>query len=295
MRGFVTLAVGDEKYFQLAVNLLKSYRFHTLHPLPFAIIADRENSYTKQFDTTVILENTTCSYLDKIEILRIAPYEDTIFLDADCLAYGDLNVFWKDFPTEGTACYGMALPLDARNGWFLREDIGEYQEKIHFIPQMHGGVIFIRRDELTKEIYREALLVAKNYEQYKFKYFEKPADEPILALSMAVKNSRPIERELGGPLYLFYLIAKKVKQDIRKGYLAYSCDGKEWIESAKLMHWQNVFTKKPMYRIAADTLELGNGIVKDACIMLKWPWYYAVEWSNCTVLRIIRALKRRLC
>lgn len=29
MRGFVTLAVGDEKYYKLAANLLKSYKRST--------------------------------------------------------------------------------------------------------------------------------------------------------------------------------------------------------------------------------------------------------------------------
>lgn len=44
-KGFVTLAVGDEKYFRLAANLLNSYKLQTLYPMPFAIIADRENKY----------------------------------------------------------------------------------------------------------------------------------------------------------------------------------------------------------------------------------------------------------
>ena len=55
-KGFVTLAVGSEKYYVLAENLLKSYRYHSTNPLPFAIVADRENEVTKQFDKTLLLQ-----------------------------------------------------------------------------------------------------------------------------------------------------------------------------------------------------------------------------------------------
>ena len=56
-KGFVTLAVGDEKYYRLAANLLLSYRYHSNNPQPFAIIADRENSYTALFDKGVMMSN----------------------------------------------------------------------------------------------------------------------------------------------------------------------------------------------------------------------------------------------
>ena len=45
-KGFVTLAVGDERYYKLAFNLLLSYRYHNKSSIPFAIIADRKNKYT---------------------------------------------------------------------------------------------------------------------------------------------------------------------------------------------------------------------------------------------------------
>ena len=53
-RGFVTVVTGAERYYQMAVNLLNSYRFFAKEPLPFAIIAEEENEYTKQFDKTIL-------------------------------------------------------------------------------------------------------------------------------------------------------------------------------------------------------------------------------------------------
>lgn len=89
--GFLTIATGDEKYYKMAANLLQSYRYFSKPPLPFAILADRENEYTAKFDDVMLLENAHCNYLDKLSMLESLPYDVNIFIDADCIAYGDLN------------------------------------------------------------------------------------------------------------------------------------------------------------------------------------------------------------
>ena len=54
-KGFVTIATGKEMYYAMARNLLMSYRFHNHGGPPFAIICDRENNYTEDFDDVVSL------------------------------------------------------------------------------------------------------------------------------------------------------------------------------------------------------------------------------------------------
>lgn len=49
-RGFITIATGGDWYYQLAENLLLSYRLFSEKPMPFAILCDRENEHTKCFD-----------------------------------------------------------------------------------------------------------------------------------------------------------------------------------------------------------------------------------------------------
>ena len=90
-RGFVTIATGDERYYILARNLLRSYRQNTATPMRFAVIADRHNQYTEEFDNAVILDNPTNSWMDKLTLLTSCPYDENLFLDADCLVYRDIN------------------------------------------------------------------------------------------------------------------------------------------------------------------------------------------------------------
>lgn len=46
-QGFITLAVGSRMYYQLAANLLDSYRKNGNCSAPFAILCDGENEYTR--------------------------------------------------------------------------------------------------------------------------------------------------------------------------------------------------------------------------------------------------------
>ena len=91
-KGFLTIATGREEYYRIASNLLRSYRMFCKTPLPFAILADKENTYTEGFDDVIIFpERANNSYLDKLSLGEYLPYDINIFIDADCLAYGDLN------------------------------------------------------------------------------------------------------------------------------------------------------------------------------------------------------------
>lgn len=56
----VTLAVGGDIYYRLAVNLLLSYRYHADTVIPFAIVVDKENEWTKMF---VIIKNVIYSFI----------------------------------------------------------------------------------------------------------------------------------------------------------------------------------------------------------------------------------------
>lgn len=292
MRGFVTLAVGDEKYYKLAANLLKSYKRSTKKPVPFAIIADRTNKYTKLFDKTVLLREANRSYMDKLTMLKNPPFDENIFIDADCLVYKDINKYWDYFPEKGVTCFGKALPLTSHEGWFDITDIGEYKEKIDFIPQMHGGIIFFKKDELTNTIYRTALSIAKDYKRYRFKYFDNPADEPIIALSMAVNGSKPIElpEEERAKAFLFYPTADSVTMDITSGKLSYTNKKGDVIDNVLLLHWQNVNTETPKYKIEILKLDKKSLFT----FSLQALYYYISHYVRCVFLRFWNGIKRRM-
>ena len=110
-RGFVTIATGSEHYYQLARNLLRSYRRNGGGSFPFAIIAEEENRYTAEFDKVVWMPSPAHSYLDKLRLFECLPWEETVFIDADCLVYGRIDDWWACFEDAADfSCFGSTPP-----------------------------------------------------------------------------------------------------------------------------------------------------------------------------------------
>lgn len=194
----MTIATGKDRFFQMAHTLLLSYRLTSSDPLPFAIIADRKNRYTKDFDDVILLRDAKRSYVDKIELLIRAPYAESIFIDADCIAYGNLDRLWESFrDADDFSSIGRVFPLDEPNSqcWFTREGAGKYADQISNLVTLHGGIYFIRQGRKCEEIYRLSHDILAHYRDFTFWMFKKPADEPILALAMTVCGCVPIERK----------------------------------------------------------------------------------------------------
>ncbi|MBR7179884.1 MAG: hypothetical protein IKD27_10305 [Oscillospiraceae bacterium] len=251
--GFFTVATGDEHYYRLAQNLLRSYRYFSKQPLPFALLADRKNAYTQEFDDVIIMENTTNSYLDKLSLYDYLPYDISVFIDADCLAYGDLNEIPGLFEqADDFCCFGRVLPLDDKTGWFNYEDLGDLQSRVHYCVGLHGGIYYIRRTEKSAAVFETAKEIAKNYHRYNFKgKFSTPGDEPIIALSMALNECRPIPHDTRS-ICCYWEHENRMDLSMEKRKAWIRAQQKETI----LVHWGTRFTRQLLYKKQLAALEL---------------------------------------
>lgn len=249
-RGFVTIATGDLRYYILAFNLLKSYRLNGKCDAPFAIISDKENEYTAAFDYVIHFENPSFSFNDKLRLIDYLPFEETIFIDADCLVYDDLNLWWQRFAEADDVCaFGVAHDtLNTGKGWFRASGMHEYSDKISFEPMFNGGVYYIRNTEVSKQVFSIAKEVAKNYKNYAFNgLFATPADEPLLALGMAVCNCRPILNETETQVeYIFAPNPKNLDADILQPKATLKRSDKT--VTSRIIHWSNYLTEKSEYK-----------------------------------------------
>jgi hypothetical protein len=116
-RGYLTMAVGKARYLEMAVDMALSLRGHTSYPISIAadepLAAEVERRYPSVFDSIVRLEER---FLDgralKYGTAAATPYEETIFVDADCIVLGSLDWLWRVLDSTDMAMVGEQLSAD---------------------------------------------------------------------------------------------------------------------------------------------------------------------------------------
>lgn len=292
-RGFITIATGNPHYYQIAKNLVKSYRYFSKNPLPFAIICEERNQYTDIFDDVIITNEATHSFADKFLLLKLCPYDETIFLDADILAFGDLNQWWAEFEeaTDFSAPGANIYPPYSKDdgSWYNLEDIGKWGENVDYKCRMHAGVIFIRKTEKIDAMYRDCMDMYTNYDKVRFWKAPDNVDECIFAATMPIHQMKAIHEK--ADLLGFYPCLYDIKADILHDKLIFKTAWGTSTDKGALLHWGTVQTYKPLYRFNVKCLDYlcsGNSNWGGYLLYEKRIYYYILVISDFLKLNAIR-------
>lgn len=221
MKGFITVATGNEQYYILAYNLLQSYRAHSKCQTPFAILCDKHNEWTEEFDDVIIMDNPAHSYIDKLRFLDLSPYDETIFIDADSLVYRDMNDLWEVFQDgPDLGLLGSTSPLE-EEAWWKNENLGALRESVQFNVVAMGGLYYVRNNGKDLPAIMETIrYIEEHYLEFHFYIFERILeDETILSLTAAVHHIRPVRH--WNDIYCYYPLSRCGYANIRTGSLSY--------------------------------------------------------------------------
>lgn len=265
-RGFVTIATGKEEYYILAHNLLMSYRFHSRSKVPFAVICDKENEYTADFDKVVLMDNPKYSVFDKLRLPELAPYDETIFIEADCLAYADLDGMWDIF-RDGPDFGGLGIPLalDDEKGWLRPEFLGKYTGLVKEQCWHQGGVYFMRKGNLN-----DFMLTCEDIYLHLDEYhFGLPNEEPIFILACMVHGYKPVMDWFD--VFCYYPACVITKIDILRGVLEFFLEkeGRVARPGLFLVHWGTSNTREKLYQREA------RAVISQMrrCFLVRWAGF----------------------
>lgn len=248
-RGFVTMATGKKEYYVLARNLLFSYRLHNPQSLPFAIICDQENDITALFDDVVVMDSPSFSVLDKLKLLELIPYDETIFIDADSLICRNLDTLWDiACKSHDVGIFGAVWDPDTEEGRKQLERAGRLRPKMHFLCTCQGGMYYIRKSPALAPFLDLCLFIRDNFDEFRG-FARTPTDDNIIPLVCSVYDFPPAEDWLR--IFCWLPESRIMNLDIVRGSVSYywkAMKDRDLGPDCYFIHFGNKQTREWLYR-----------------------------------------------
>lgn len=196
MKSVLTLAVGKQVYINMAVTLARSfYIWNEDSGIDFYIATDN-----KQLIANDVLEWVKIITLEsgelgegfsvKLHLDEIAPTEQTLFIDSDCLITSSLTEIFEKMKGKSVSVVGSYI---SEGEWF--GDVKSVCQKFELtkIPKFNGGLYYLERGELASKVYEKARELEPQYEAIGLKKLRnKPNDELLMALAMEMYHQTPL-------------------------------------------------------------------------------------------------------
>ena len=116
-RGYLTLAAGDSRYLEMAVDMALSLREHTGHPIGLVCDEATAETVTARYGTVFdCVAPVGADFRDgralKYGVAEASPWDEAIFVDADCLVLGTLDHAFDALADRPLAFLGELLTRD---------------------------------------------------------------------------------------------------------------------------------------------------------------------------------------
>lgn len=191
MQGYLTLATGTPFYLDLAMNLVLSLKLND-PTRPVCVVTDRTmpipDEYRKFIDHLVYLENQPGFHgcLNKLRVNEVSPFEETMFVDSDCiLLKDDMDRHWAKFQSPGFCSPGTKVT----SGRWYGFDIAEVIKKlgIDYMRTLNSGVFYFRRGAETDHFFATALDLVEHHKELLGSFHRNKlqlADEPFIGAAL---------------------------------------------------------------------------------------------------------------
>lgn len=180
-RGFMTVAAGERRYLEMAVDLALSLREFNAEPVALALGDELRRvasaSDLAVFDHVVPLPPGYPKFLSKLAAPYVTPFDRTFFIDADSLAIGPLDGIWEPLaPTEFAVQGRYRRPDEDHDHHMLSTAALAKSFGLDRYLQHNSGVLYFRK--------AKAIAVAEACMDLWEKGFGRqlPFDEPLRAI-----------------------------------------------------------------------------------------------------------------
>lgn len=220
LKTVLTLATEKPLYVEMAVNLARSFLWwHEGSDIRFCLCTDQPDLVpvdVKKHIEIYILQpgELGTGFSPKLHLDKLAGEGQTLFIDSDCLIYGNLAAVFSRFKNKSVSVVGGYI---ASGEWF--GDITSICRKfnVQHLPKFNGGIYYLEKGLAATKVYETARALECQYDEAGFvRLRNRPNDEVLMALAMQLNNQTPIADD-GSILGEFVNFASGVKTDLLNG------------------------------------------------------------------------------
>lgn len=150
----------------------------------------------------------------KLHLDKLAPQGQTLFIDSDCLIYGNLLPLFAKFKGHYVSVVGDYI---SSGEWFGDVAVVCKKYNVGHLPKFNGGIYYLENGPIAAKVYKTARELEKQYDEIGFVRLRgRPNDEVLMALAMQLNNQQPINDD-GSILAEFVNFQSGIKSDLLKG------------------------------------------------------------------------------
>jgi hypothetical protein len=195
-RAVLTLAMGQPIYIRMAANLARSFiHWHEHSDICFALATDKPGylptDVRRAVDVIQVEKDTYGKgFSPKLHLDKLAPAEETLFVDADCLIAGSLEQVFQRFDGHEVSVVGKFIE---EGDWFGDVAMLCRRFDLDALPLFVGAVYYLRKGSTCDDIFRTARKLESRYDEIGLVPLRgMPNEEPLMSIAMALHNQTPL-------------------------------------------------------------------------------------------------------
>jgi hypothetical protein len=285
-RAVITIATGKQVYINMAITLARSFLvWNKSSDIRFFIATDSDQEFPKDLDSISIMRfqpgELGIGFSMKLKLDQLAPSEQTLFIDADCLCVGPLDTVFDRFAGHAVSVVGGSI---SKGEWFGDVEKLCQHFEVAQIPKFNGGVYYIEPGETSSAIYSRARELENDYDQLGLIRLRGcPNEEMLMAISMALHGATAVPDD--GTIHGDLFACPEIKAlDVYKGVARLNNPPSDSPShrinypvvtiNPTVVHFLGDFTLKWPYKTQEKILQLVSG--------KQWPLGLAKVWVYLT-------------
>ena len=276
--GILTSATDRDykKAIGLSLSLKNSGNFYNT-----AVVCNKRiaSKLSKYFNEIIIERSDIRGFTHKLYLDQYSPYDRTLFLDADILAFKKLNYIFDKLSGIPYAARGFFVNGGKSSFGFDRDEVLKDINKTRLVCIDGAGHAYFEKPQCHK-VFDTAREIMINYAKYTSGHL---ADEDIMGVAMTIHNLNPFENDqvVGSP---WHAVKKSLHMDINSNTIRY-VDKISGETSPCIIHFMDKATPF-LYAVQLVKLDLKNNKFDFTLFCNAF-----CEWFSVSIVRNVKKIK----